>query len=213
MIVSKHLHSCLLVKELQTTVLIDPGIYTYQENALTTDSIAKLDYILITHEHPDHMSLPFIQELIEKFPQVQIISNPSVSEILREKHIRVHTDLSSLPADLRIQFEEVGHEKLWDKATPQNIVFQVFNKLTHPGDSHHFETATDVLALPIQAPWGNTREAVELALRLKPKEIIPIHDWMLKDEVRKALYIRLEDFFTKNQIIFHPLETGNAIEI
>src|SRR4051812_15265297 len=110
--ISKHLHSCLLIEENGKTVLIDPGIFTYQEKALETDKLSNLDYILITHEHPDHMHVPFIKELMEKFPKAQIISNPSIEKILGEDKITVHTDLSDLPNDAGVQFEEVPHEKL-----------------------------------------------------------------------------------------------------
>lgn len=211
--ISKHLHSCLFIEDQNKTVIIDPGVFTYQDKALDINSITSLDYILITHEHPDHMYVPFIKELVEKFPEVKVISNPSIEKILGEEKIPVHTDLSVIPADAGIQFEEFPHEKLWDKEPPQNVVFTVFNKLTHPGDSHHFETTSEILALPVTAPWGSTTEAVELALRLKPKVIIPIHDWMWKDQIRQAMYQRLQEFFKEKGIDFKPLETAAVIEV
>ena len=105
--ISKHLHSCLLVEENGTTVLLDPGVFTYQENALDISKLSALDYILITHEHADHMHVPFLKDLLAKFPKAQIISNPSIEKILRAENITVHTDLSVLPKDTGIQFEEL----------------------------------------------------------------------------------------------------------
>lgn len=211
--ISKHLHSCLLIEEEGKTVLIDPGSFTYQEKALETNALDRLDYILITHEHSDHMSIAFIKELLVKFPDVQVISNPSIQNILSGEDISVHTDLSTLPADIDIQIEELAHEKLWDIVAPQNVLFNVYGKLTHPGDSHHFDETREVLALPVQAPWGSTKQAVELALRLKPKVIIPIHDWMWKDGVRKAMYERLKGFFKQHGIDFKSIESSEVIEI
>jgi L-ascorbate metabolism protein UlaG (beta-lactamase superfamily) len=78
---------------------------------------------------------------------------------------------------------------------------------------HHFESTTDILALPIQAPWGATTDAVELALRLKPKIIIPIHDWMWKEGFRQAMYERLQEYFKQKGIDFKPLETGETIDV
>lgn len=211
--ISKHVHSCLLIRDQNKTVIMDPGVFTYQEKALDLTTLDSLDYILITHQHPDHMYIPLIKELVQKFSEVKIISNPSIEKILGEEKIPVHTDLSVIPADAGIQFEEVSHEKLWDIEPPQNIVFTVFNKLTHPGDSHHFKTTSDILALPLTAPWGSTTEAVELALRLKPKVIIPIHDWMWKDQIRTAMYQRLEEFFKTKGIDFKAMETGDSVEL
>src|SRR4051812_48247483 len=99
MTISKHLHSCLLIGDNGKTVLIDPGVFTYQEKALDIQSLSGLDYILITHEHPDHMHVPLIKELLTKFPKAKIVSNPSIESILRKEQLVVHTDLSVLPPD------------------------------------------------------------------------------------------------------------------
>jgi L-ascorbate metabolism protein UlaG (beta-lactamase superfamily) len=211
--ISKHLHSCLFVEDNNKSVIIDPGIFTYEEKVLAIDSLAHLDYILITHEHPDHMHVPLVKDLLKKFPEAKVVSNPSIAAILNKEQIPVHTDLSVLPSDAGIQFEELPHESLWDREVPQNVLFTVFGRLTHPGDSHHFDTTTDILALPIQAPWGSTKEAVDLALRLKPKVIIPIHDWMWKDNFRIVMYQRLEKFFDQHNITFLPLETGAIFDL
>jgi L-ascorbate metabolism protein UlaG (beta-lactamase superfamily) len=102
---------------------------------------------------------------------------------------------------------------LWDKAPPQNILVNIFGKLTDPGDSHHFSKTLEVLALPIQAPWGSTKDAVELALSLKPKVIIPIHDWMWREDFRRGMYQRLISFFAENGIQFKGIEKGEIIEV
>ncbi|MBI2137088.1 hypothetical protein HYU12_01065 [Candidatus Woesearchaeota archaeon] len=44
MIISKRTHSCLIIEEKGKTILIDPGSYTAQENALKADDLKKLDY-------------------------------------------------------------------------------------------------------------------------------------------------------------------------
>jgi L-ascorbate metabolism protein UlaG (beta-lactamase superfamily) len=124
--ISKHLHSCLLIEENGKTVIIDPGIFTYQEKALDIPTLSNLDYILITHEHPDHMHVPLIKDLLAKFSAAKIISNPSIEKILSGEQIPVHTDLSVIPADAGIQFEEVPHESLWDTEPPQNVMFTSF---------------------------------------------------------------------------------------
>lgn len=206
--ISKHLHSCLLVEEQDKVILIDPGNFTFNEKTLDIDKLTKLDYILITHEHADHCHLPFIKELVSKFPDVKIISNPSVVELLKTENIESSSEGNEL-----IKLEEtLTHEKVWDKNPPQNTVFKIFDRLTHAGDSLHFTTRSEILALPITAPWGSTTEAVEKALELKPKVIIPIHDWMWKDEIRIAMYKRLEEFFKPLGIDFKGLETGEIIE-
>jgi L-ascorbate metabolism protein UlaG (beta-lactamase superfamily) len=201
--ISKHLHSCLLIEDNGTTVLLDPGIFTFNEKALDIASLQKLDYIAITHEHFDHMYIPLIQELLTKFPNIKIITNPSAAAILQKEDIKAFTE-----DDKIITIQDAPHEKLWDADVPQNVVMNVFNKLTHPGDSLNFTTTNDILCLPIQAPWGSTTAAVEKALELKPKVIIAIHDWMWKDSFRTTMYGRLAEFFSKHGIRFEGLESG-----
>jgi L-ascorbate metabolism protein UlaG (beta-lactamase superfamily) len=65
----------------------------------------------------------------------------------------------------------------------------------------------------MQAPWGDLTEAVELAVRLKPEIVVPIHDWHWKDEVRTGIYSRVEAYLKSQQITFIPLQTGVSVEI
>ncbi len=208
MTISKHIHSCLLVKENGLDVLIDPGNFTYEEKGLDLDNLGKLDYMLITHEHADHMHVPFIREILKKFPSVKIITNPSAAEILKKEGIDAGTD-----AVQGIALSETHHEKIFGMTVPQNVQFSIFNKLTHPGDSLHFNLYTHVLALPLQAPWGSLTEAVEYALSLKPQVIIPIHDWHWNEKARESFYQRLEKFFGENDIDFKSLKTGEEVTI
>lgn len=189
-------------------MLIDPGVFTYQAHVLDLKKLPKLDAVLITHVHPDHCSVPFLKAIRKTFPTVSIISNQQVVEALADEQIAATTN--GLPY---IHMEEVLHEKLWDTEPPQDTVFKIFDRLTHPGDSLHFQTASDILALPVQAGWGSTAEAVAKALALQPKYIIPIHDWQWKDEAREAMYKRLTDFFATKDIIFKGVQTGETITL
>lgn len=206
--ITKYLHSCLLVEEQGKTMLIDPGNFTYNAHVFAVDKLEKLDYILITHEHEDHFYLPFVKEILQRFPDVTIITNPSIVAILEKEGI---TAASEENEDVKL--DVIAHEKLWDKEPPQNAVFKIFGKLVHPGDSLHFTTTGDILALPLQAPWGSTTQAVEKALEMQPKVIIPIHDWHWKDEVREAMYDRLTGFFKEKEIEFKNVKTGETVEI
>lgn len=206
--ISKHVHSCLLLEEVGKRFLIDPGQFTYEAKALDLNSLDMLDYLLITHEHPDHFYLPFIKEILAKFPQVNIITNSSIVEILEKEGIKASSEEDEL-----VKIEEVPHEKVFGIEPPKNVMFTIDGKLADPGDSHHFKTSAKVLALPIQAPWGSTTAAVELATSLKPEVIIPIHDWHWHDAARAWMYQRLEKHFDSLGIRFLGLETGQEEEI
>ena len=206
--ITKYLHSCLLVEEKETVILLDPGIFTYQEKVLDINKLSKLDYILITHEHPDHLHIPFIKELVAKFPNVKIITNSSIVAILQKENIKATTEGNEL-----IQVTPVKHERVFDRPTPQNVMFEIFGKLAQPGDSMSFETTKKILAIPLVGPSWSTTQAVEKALSQNPKIVIPIHDWMWRDEWRVEMDKRLKEFFAKKDIDFKSPETGVAVEV
>lgn len=83
--ITKYVHSCLVVEHENRTVIFDPG--KMSEQALYSAEVNKLDDIFITHEHADHMSIPLIKRLLEKFPDVRITSTPQVVSILAGEKI------------------------------------------------------------------------------------------------------------------------------
>lgn len=206
--ISKYGQSCLLIEEDNQVILIDPGSYSEEYKEILLSNVTNLDYILITHDHLDHMSPSLIREVIEKFPDATVISNTIVKEMLMKENIDITTE--KVPG---VEFETIDHERLWFGNPTKNTVFTVFGKLTHPGDSLHFTSSADIVALPLTAPWGSTVEAVEKAMELHPKTIIPIHDSLWKDEVRKSFYTRLKDYFNQQQIEFIEIENGETIEV
>lgn len=206
--ISKHIHSCLLVEDQGKVVLIDPGTYSVASDAITLDMISQLDYLLITHEHQDHFDLAFVKQLVEKFPDLKIITTPSIVEQLAKEGITA-TD----KGDEHVTVTPVPHEKIWMGPVPQNILFTLFGRLAHPGDSHTFITNAEILALPVTAPWGSTTKAVEIAEALKPTTIIPIHDWHWRDEARQQIYQWIKGYLQPKGIDFKTVESGETIEV
>lgn len=206
--ITKYIHSCLLVEDQNTFVLIDPGNYTCDAKVLDINKLSKLDYLLITHEHPDHFYMPFIKEILQKFPNIKIISNSSVVELLNKENIK-----ASIERDDFVKVKDQAHERHWDKEVPQNAMFEVFGKLVHPGDSISFTTDKKILALPLIGPSWMIAQAVEKTLAIKPKIIIPIHDWYLRDEIQIVMHKRLKDFLATKGIEFKDIKTGETVEV
>lgn len=206
--ITKYLHSCLLVEEQDKIILLDPGKYTFDANVFPLDQLTKLDYLLITHEHADHFYLPFVRKILEKFSDCEIISTDSIVKQLETEQITATSE-----GDEFIQMSLVPHEDVVVAVPPENFMFTINGKLSHPGDSHHFSTNAPILALPIQAPWGSFTDALKLAESISPKYVLPIHDWHWKDDVRKSLYQQAAEYLQQSDIEFKSLETGEIIEI
>ena len=192
-------HSCLLVEmpaPVNRTALFDPG----NMSVIDVDSLVYLDDIFITHGHGDHMDMDVMKKLVAKFPDVRITAPDEVVQQLSVEGVKA----SAEPPEGVIFFDS-PHEVIrpfYDSEPPQEIGVHYLDKLSHPGDSHSFTETKAILALPVQAPWGSPNHAVEIGLRLKPKYIIPIHDWHWSDAARASSYGNMEAAFSKAGIAF-----------
>lgn len=198
-------HSCLLVEmpaPVDRTTLFDPGVMS----VVPVDSLKYLDDIVITHGHGDHFDIEVIKQLVAKFPNVHITAPDEVVMRLNTESIP-----ASSAASEGIVFFDSPHEvvrPLMNSEPPQEIGVHYLDLLSHPGDSHSFSETKAILALPVQAPWGSTVDAIALGLQLKPKYIIPIHDWHWRDEARESLYAEMEKDFAVQGITFVKTVNG-----
>ena len=205
--ITKFVHSCLLVEMPDRTALFDPGMMS--EASLDVSNLTYLDDIFITHEHGDHVSIPLIKKLVEKFPNVRVTAPPSVVDQLQSEAVRASSE-----APDGVEVMESPHEHVEPLfPTPDEFGYHYLDKLTHPGDSHSFNETKSILALPVTAPWGATVDAINLALRLKPDYVIPIHDWHWSDGAREAMYENIAGVLDKEDITFVKTVNGEAFTI
>ena len=203
--ITKLVHSCLLVEmpaPVNRTALFDPGMMS----TVDVDSLQYLDDIFITHNHGDHMDVEVVKKLAAKFPQVRITATPEIADQLAGEGITASTEAPEGAAFFNSPHEAI--RPFFTADPPQEIGVHYLDKLTHPGDSHSFSETKAVLALPVQAPWGSVRRAVELGLELKPKYIIPIHDWHWSDAAREDSYEKMEKVFGEAGITFIKTKNG-----
>ncbi|HSX15258.1 MAG TPA: MBL fold metallo-hydrolase [Candidatus Saccharimonadales bacterium] len=204
--ITKFVHSCLLVEMPDRTALFDPGVYS----TVDVDKLQYLDDIFITHIHADHLNIELVKKLAAKFPEVRIITTPEIVEQLQAEGVRA----SAQPPE-GVTFFDSPHEFLAPliPKPPQEIGVHYLDKLSHPGDSHSFKETKAILALPMQASWGSTTAAAKLAADLKPRYIIPIHDWHWNDEARESLYDRFVQIFKEQGITFIKPVNGEPFKI
>ena len=205
--ITKFVHSCLLVETPERVALFDPGAMSAE--ALDIDKLDRLDDIFITHIHPDHLSNDLVKSLVVKFPDVRITTTPEGVAKLNELGI---TASDQPPAG--VSFFDAPHEDTEPVfPRPQQIGIHYLDFLTDPGDSHTFSETKAILALPVTAPWGSSIKSVNLALQLKPKYILPVHDWHWSEAARKQTYDMYEQLFDKQGIKFFKLETGQPVQV
>lgn len=208
--ITKFAHSCILIEHDSKALLLDPGIYSWQSGLVDVTALPKLEAVIVTHRHPDHLGEPFVKALLEAQPDVLWIAPADSHDQLRQLGALNVSDQTT--GDIEVQ--TVEHAKVVPFGVAcQNLVVHCFGLVTSPGDTHDFTETKDILLLPVQAPWGTTIRAFELGQELQPKYLIPIHDWMWNDEWRATIYQGLERVFTDSSTSVLLPTNGQAFDI
>lgn len=178
--ITKLVHACLLVGTNGKRILIDPGSFTWSDERFDVTMVEGVDRILITHEHADHVSVDYVTAVLERSNGAAVETTPALAAILADRGIDAVT--SGTP-----QFA-APHERIPIGPGPQNTGFHVEGVLSHPGDSHSFAETMPILAMPFAAPWGSLVGGVDRTRLVRPRYVIPIHDWFLSGDGRAFMY-------------------------
>ncbi len=209
--VTKYTHSCLLVETPDRVALIDPGGFSWKSDSLDLDSIERIDRILVTHSHGDHMSVEFIEAVTKKFPEVHIVANEEVVQALQEAGVK--GTYRGLDTACSRSFE-APHEPIEPfSKTAMNNGYHFQGELSHPGDSHSFNESKRILAMPFVAPWGIVMDGIKKCQELKPEIVIPIHDWFFSEPAKEWLYGRIKEVLAKDDIKLEVLSDGESVEL
>jgi L-ascorbate metabolism protein UlaG (beta-lactamase superfamily) len=209
--VTKFVHSCLLVETPKLNILIDPGNYTWQSHLLVPDKLPRLDYIVVTHEHADHYHLPALKALSSRFPHVPIITNNDLAKKLASEGFK--NPITSGSEESIVVFE-APHEPLpLGLANVLNVGIHIDDQLTYPGDSYELEHTRQILALPLTAPFASFKQAMNAIVKLKPKVVLPLHDWEWHKAARESRYGFAKELLKPHGIEFIELENSVSVEI
>lgn len=194
----------------KTKVITDPGIYSLEYH----DKIIHADIVLITHEHADHFHVESLKALMQRCPDVSVVSNDAVGEILAKEGIKHHVMKAGDKVEIKgVALEAYGEKHaIMHKTIPpvSNVGFMIADKLFYPGDAFTDpKRSVDVLALPVAGPWMKISEAIDYALTLKPRIAFPVHD-----AVRFGIqHILSEKVLGGSGIEFIKLEEGGEINV
>jgi L-ascorbate metabolism protein UlaG (beta-lactamase superfamily) len=178
--ITKLVHACLLIEINGNRILLDPGIFTWQDERFDLSMVEGVDRILITHEHADHVNANLVQAVVDRSNDADVETTPSLQRILAEQGIAAVTEGTP-------QFA-APHERIPVGPGPQNIGFHVEGAISHPGDSHSFVETMPILAMPFAAPWGSLVAGVDRTRLVNPQYVVPIHDAFLSEPGRDFMY-------------------------
>ena len=209
--IQKFLHSCLRIEEAGERMVIDPGGWSGP-----VTEIGAVDLIVITHEHQDHYNLEKIKEFLTLRPAT-IISNSGVAKLLAAENIPctiVEGGAAVTIGAFTILGVAAPHGNL-PVPTPINVAYLINKVLLVTGDSFAFDLpeGAQILTLPVAAPWGTVTEAVNKALSLKPKHVIPVHEAVLNPVFAPRIVQMAGNVLSAAGISYHALAPGDTFEI
>lgn len=247
-------HSTLLVTIQGTTFLTDPiwsntpsplppiGPSRFTAPGRSLADLPNIDFILVSHNHYDHLDIPTLKSLAKQFPDAQFVVPMDNTALLRKHGIQNTQELNwgqqTTVGELTITCLPAQH---WSKRgigdTRKALwaswaVTSAEKRFYFGGDSAYFsgyktigETLGpfDLVALPIgaYAPRAmmreshmNPEEAMQAALDLKAKAILPIHygTFDLSDEPLDEPLRRFNELNASGQHTSHaiPLRIGET---
>ena len=228
--ITKYGHSCLFVEEGAARILIDPGSYVFMDSPVRPEDLPECNVLLLTHPHQDHTDLETIKVILQKsrvhsensatapISELLILTNIEVQKMLEQNDITGSEVLDRgeerTVHGLTIRGIACDHGRIADHIPHcENVGFLIGGRLFHPGDcvAPSEEIHTEILAVPVAAPWMKISEGIEFAKKIKPKFAIPIHDAILRWPER-PWYNIFETGLEGTGIEFLPMKIGKARE-
>jgi L-ascorbate metabolism protein UlaG (beta-lactamase superfamily) len=217
--ISKYLHSCLVFELDGYKILFDPGTFSFAEGLVTPQMFADVQAIILTHIHPDHYDIDILKSILA-LNNAHVLTNSQIGQQLDKAGIS-YTILENATEHLgpfKLQAFPVMHELIMDNPLPQMTGFLINDKVLHPVDSMEDKLLEykniELLIMVTMAPFANEPTISTFADKVRPKQILPVHDGYAKEFFIKQRYAAYLKHFEKQGIKFHEVyQVGDSITI
>ncbi|WP_116106096.1 MBL fold metallo-hydrolase [Lewinella sp. IMCC34191] len=217
--ITKYLHSCLLLEHDNQRLLFDPGSFSFAHGEVDAMKLTDIDYLVITHNHPDHLFLPAIKQIVAN-NDLEIIANQEVADKLQGEsfEVTVFEEGKRQFGAFHLEAVPVSHEPILSDTMPVVTAFYINDSVLNPGDSFSEDLlrfrGCDVLLCPIMAPFLTEVQAFDFMTKMQPKAVIPVHDGYAKEYFVQARQKNYAAYLEKNGIGFHGLVVaGESVEV
>ncbi|MFA6087915.1 MBL fold metallo-hydrolase [Mucilaginibacter sp.] len=217
--ISKYIHSCLLFELDGHKLLFDPGNFTFAEGIVTPNDFADVDSIIITHIHPDHLDTENLKKIVE-LSNATVYTNMEVGTAIQKAGIHYNLIEEGIyrVGPFKLQAISVVHEPLLDNPIPKMTGFIINDKVLHPVDSMEPKLTAyqgiEVLIMVSMAPFANELKIADFADKVRPKQILPVHDGFGKEFFVKQRYENYARHFDKLGVKFNATyKPGDSITI
>ena len=177
-------HASLAIEYDGLEIYVDP-VTKVGNTQIDYSSMPKADYILITHEHGDHLDPNAIAELSK--PSTQIILNATSEKQIGKGEIIGNNQSMDLKDGIKLESVPAynttpGREKFHPKGNGNGYILNIDGERIYiAGDTEDIPEMgaiknIDLAFLPVNQPYTMTIDQAEkAALTIKPKILIPYH--------------------------------------
>jgi L-ascorbate metabolism protein UlaG (beta-lactamase superfamily) len=213
MLLTKLGHACVRLQKDDRTLVIDPGAFTPEEDAL-----AGADAVLITHEHFDHFVPDRIRKAMAEHPALEVWTSRVVAETLADLGGRVHEvghEDAVTVAGFDVHVYGESHEILHPDVPPiPNTGFLVDGDVFHPGDALTVPSEpVRTLCLPGNAPWLKIPELYLYTREVRPERAFIVHDGLLNDNGLGVMTKHVEAAGQELGKQFQRLKPGETVDL
>ncbi len=214
--ITKLVHSCLLIESNGKKILVDPGIYSWQDEKVKGINFSGIHAVVITHNHPDHLNEDFAKVVAQASPGAKWQGTQQAIDQLKA----IGIEGSTASDDEDIQFVDSKHADLspWFDEQPEHTSYVLFGDLLISGDCQSLASShgARILAAAVNGgPWGAVVGFAKMieSMKDRPEIVIPLHDWHWNESAREAIYAKLPEVMEKFGVKFIPLKSGTTKEI
>jgi L-ascorbate metabolism protein UlaG (beta-lactamase superfamily) len=209
--ITKREHACLVVEQSGATLVIDPGYFTAPFTE--PDLVA----IVVTHEHPDHITRDNLDQLLAgaRGP-VELFAPAGVAAAHPDYHWQVVDGGDVRAAGPFALVFSGGHHATIHRSIPivDNVGVFINETLYYPGDSFTVpEGDVPVLAVPSSAPWLKIGEVMDYLDAVKPRHAFPTHERVNSDSGNVMANARITSVVESHGGRVTVLAPGETLEL
>jgi L-ascorbate metabolism protein UlaG (beta-lactamase superfamily) len=188
---TKFEHSCLVLEEGGSRLVVDPGGFT-----TPLGDLGDVVGIVVTHEHADHWTPEQLTRILARNPATPIYAPAGVAAAASDFEVTVvEAGTVAQAGTFRLEFFGGKHAEIHSTIPiVDNVGVLVNDTLYYAGDSFTLpEREIDVLAAPAGAPWLKISETMDYVTAVRPKRSIAVHEMVLSVAGKQLSEARIKD--------------------